>query len=417
LDKKIKVLVLSDHPLSPSGVGTQTRYVIEALLKTGKFQFVCLGGAVKHNDYKPQKTEEWGDDWVIFPIDGYGTPDSIRSILRQQRPDILWFMTDPRFYTWLWEMEHEVRPLVPMVYYHVWDNFPHPLFNAKYYDSNDVIATISKVTDEVVKVVSPDVDRHYIPHAVNSEVFKKLDSNLMSEFRKQNLEDENKFVFFWNNRNARRKLSGTLIYWFKDFLEIVGKDKAMLLMHTDTKDPYGQDLDLIVKQLNLDKGQVMFSREKIAPEQLSMLYNMADCTVNIADAEGFGLATLESLSCETPIIVNMTGGLQEQVTDGNEFFGIGLTPASKAIIGSQDVPYIYEDRLSKESVVNAMLEMFNKTKEEREELGKKGRNHVMKNYNFEDFNQKWTDVMLEVHEKYGSWENRKNYKSWEMIKI
>ena len=161
----------------------------------------------------------------------------------------------------------------------------------------------------------------------------------------------------------------------------------------------------------------MFSREKIAPEQLSMLYNMADCTVNIADAEGFGLATLESLSCETPIIVNMTGGLQEQVTDGNEFFGIGLTPASKAIIGSQDVPYIYEDRLSKESVVNAMLEMFNKTKEEREELGKKGRNHVMKNYNFEDFNQKWTDVMLEVHEKYGSWENRKNYKSWEMIKI
>ena len=417
MDKKIKVLVLSDHPLSPSGVGTQTRYVIEALLKTGKFQFVCLGGAVKHNDYKPQKTEEWGDDWVIFPIDGYGTPDSIRSILRQQRPDILWFMTDPRFYTWLWEMEHEVRPLVPMVYYHVWDNFPHPLFNAKYYDSNDVIATISKVTDEVVKVVSPDVDRHYIPHAVNSEVFKKLDSNLMSEFRKQNLEDENKFVFFWNNRNARRKLSGTLIYWFKDFLEIVGKDKAMLLMHTDTKDPYGQDLDLIVKQLNLDKGQVMFSREKIAPEQLSMLYNMADCTVNIADAEGFGLATLESFSCETPIIVNMTGGLQEQVTDGNEFFGIGLTPASKAIIGSQDVPYIYEDRLSKESVVNAMLEMFNKTKEEREELGKKGRNHVMKNYNFEDFNQKWTDVMLEVHEKYGSWENRKNYKSWEMIKI
>ena len=149
MDKKIKVLVLSDHPLSPSGVGTQTRYVIEALLKTGKFQFVCLGGAVKHNDYKPQKTEEWGDDWVIFPIDGYGTPDSIRSILRQQRPDILWFMTDPRFYTWLWEMEHEVRPLVPMVYYHVWDNFPHPLFNAKYYDSNDHIISISKLTNTI----------------------------------------------------------------------------------------------------------------------------------------------------------------------------------------------------------------------------------------------------------------------------
>ena len=34
-DKKIKVLTLSDHPLLPSGVATQTKYVIEALLKTG----------------------------------------------------------------------------------------------------------------------------------------------------------------------------------------------------------------------------------------------------------------------------------------------------------------------------------------------------------------------------------------------
>ena len=30
--KKKKILVLSDHPLSPSGVGTQTKYFIEALL-------------------------------------------------------------------------------------------------------------------------------------------------------------------------------------------------------------------------------------------------------------------------------------------------------------------------------------------------------------------------------------------------
>ena len=40
MEKKIKVLTLSDHPLSPSGVGTQTKYFIEALLKTGKFQFI-----------------------------------------------------------------------------------------------------------------------------------------------------------------------------------------------------------------------------------------------------------------------------------------------------------------------------------------------------------------------------------------
>ena len=124
MGKKIKSLTLSDHPLSPSGVGTQTKYVIEGLLKTGKYQVISLGGAVKHNDYKPLKTEEYGDDWIIFPVDGYGSPDQVRSIIGQTRPDVLYFMTDPRFWGWLWNIENEIRKNVPMVYYHVWDNFP-----------------------------------------------------------------------------------------------------------------------------------------------------------------------------------------------------------------------------------------------------------------------------------------------------
>ena len=36
--EKKKIMVLADHPLSPSGVGTQTKYFIEALLKTGRYQ-------------------------------------------------------------------------------------------------------------------------------------------------------------------------------------------------------------------------------------------------------------------------------------------------------------------------------------------------------------------------------------------
>ena len=131
---KIKVLTISDHPLSPSGVGTQTKYVIEALLKTGRFEFNSLAGAMRHENYQPIKTDQWGDDWTIFPVNGYGDPDTIRSILRSYKPDIVWFMTDPRFYIWLWEMEDEVRSLAPLVYYHVWDNYPYPTFNKQFYE-------------------------------------------------------------------------------------------------------------------------------------------------------------------------------------------------------------------------------------------------------------------------------------------
>ena len=112
-------------------------------------------------------------------------------------------------------------------------------------------------------------------------------------------------------------------------------------MHTEPKDPHGQDLGLIVNQLGLDSDrQVLFSTQKVPLEQMGQFYNMADVTINISDAEGFGLATLESLSCGTPIIANMTGGLQEQVVGPEGENGVAIFPSSKAIIGSQQVPYI-----------------------------------------------------------------------------
>jgi glycosyltransferase involved in cell wall biosynthesis len=398
-------------------VGTQTKYIIEGMLATGRYQFLSFAGAMKHEDYTPQKTEQWGDDWILAPVDGYGSQDQIRSAIRQQKPDILWFMTDPRFYGWLWEIENEIRSLVPMIYYHVWDNYPYPNFNKKFYDSNDFVACISKVTHDIVKTVSPTVDSQYVPHAVNPEFFKKLDDDAVQQFRNTHLSDPNKMVFFWNNRNARRKQSGTLIFWFKEFLDKVGHDKACLIMHTEPKDVHGQDLEHIMFELGLKNGEVMLSREKLPPEGMAMMYNMADCTINISDAEGFGLATLESLACETPIIVNMTGGLQEQVTDGDNWFGFGIEPCSKAVIGSQEVPYIYEDRISKDDFVNTLTNFYNLTKEERSELGRLGAEYVSKNYNFDDFISRWDRILTETHEKWGSWSTRTGYKPYTFSEI
>ena len=421
MSKKIKVFTLSDMPLSPSGVGTQTRYICEALLKTGKFQICSFGGAIKHPKYDPIKTDQYGDDWIMFPVDGYGTKEQVRSLIRQEKPDIMWFMTDPRFWGWLWEMENEIRPLMPMVYYHVWDNYPYPTYNKKYYESNDFIATISKVTDDIVKTVAPKVNSKYIPHAVNSEIFQPIESHeSLQEFKNMvfgDFYDPDKFIFFWNNRNARRKQSGSLIFWFNEFLNKVGRDKACLVMHTEVKDPNGQDLEAIIDHLGLNNGEVLFSQQKVDLRKLALMYNMADCTINISDAEGFGLATLESLSCGTPIIVNMTGGLQEQVIDGKKKFGIPIYPSSKAIIGSQQIPWIYEDRLNGDDVVKAMEKIYNMSPETREDMGLAGRKHVMKNYNFENFNKTWVETLTKLHEEEGSWETRKYTKRWTLKEV
>lgn len=410
---------MSDHPLAMSGVGNQTRYFIEALLKTGRFSFVCFGGAMRHENYTPQKVDPYGEDWIIYPVDGYGDADKIRSVISSHKPDILWFMTDPRFYEWLWDIENEVRPNIPMVYYHVWDNYPYPIFNKNFYDSTDIVATISKVTDDIVRTVSPEVETHYIPHAVDTSVFKPMPDSIVSNIRKQQFGEsaEELFVLFWNNRNARRKMSGSLVWWFNEWAEKIGVEKVKLILHTDPKDPHGQDLDAILQEVGAIDGRILISRAKVDPTSLATMYNICDATINISDAEGFGLATLESLACGTPIIVNMTGGLQEQVTDGQDWFGIGIQPASKAIIGSQQVPYIYEDRISKEDFHAALTALYEKTKKERAEMGLKGRKHVEKNYNFDTFNKSWVDLMDSIHNRYGSWETRRGYRSWEMVEI
>jgi len=419
MSDKIKVFVIADHPNAPSGVGIQTKYMIESLLKTGRYKVFCFGGAIRHPDYRPQLVEPYGKDFIIFPIDGYGNQEAVRSALATEKPDILWFMTDPRFYEWLWEMEHEIRAVVPMVYYHVWDNHPAPKFNKKWYDSNDVIACISKLTYDVVGEVSPDVERHYVPHAANSDHFyRKSDQEISNLKEKFFSEDDKRVTFFWNNRNARRKMSGSVLWWFNEFAEEVGAENVRLIMHTEPGDKHGQDLITMLRDLNAEDGRVQFSTRKMPPEALASIYNAVDCTINISDAEGFGLATLESLTCGTPIIANMTGGLQEQVTNGEEFFGIGLKPSSKAVIGSQQVPYIYEDRVNKEDFIAALHKIYNMTPQERSELGIRGMLHAQNNYSFKTLEKNWVNIMDSVHEKYGSWENRKpRANAWELMEV
>jgi glycosyltransferase involved in cell wall biosynthesis len=411
-DKKIKVLVLSDHPLSPSGVGTQTKYMIESLVKTGKYSFLSLGGAIKHADYRTVKFQEYGDDYTIVPIDGYGNPDQIRSVISQFKPDILWFMTDPRFWIWLWNFSQEIRPNIPMVYYHVWDNYPYPKFNRKFYLSNDKIVTISKLTSDIVRTVAPEVDEEYLPHAVDTSIYKPLEQKDIAH-----LIQKDKTLFFWTNRNARRKMSGSLVWWYKEFLDRVGHDKAFLLMHTDPKDPNGQDLEAIAQEIGLSRENFAISPGKINMQQMAQFYNAADCTINISDAEGFGLSVLESLACGTPVIANKTGGMQDQMTDGKETFGALIEPASKAVIGSQEVPYIYEDRVAKEDVIQAMIKIHNMTRAERKAIGQKAVAHVNNAFSFENYGASWDRILTEVHEKHGSWENRKGYSAWTLEEL
>ena len=49
------------------------------------------------------------------------------------------------------------------------------------------------------------------------------------------------------------------------------------------------------------------------------------------------------------------------------------------------------------------------SKKKRKELGLKGRQHVLDNYNFDTTQKKWVEIIDKIVEENGSWETRKIY--------
>ena len=91
------------------------------------------------------------DDFIIKPIDGFGNANLLRTVLLKEQPDALIIFSDPRFFTWLFEIEDEVRSVCPILWWHVWDNLPYPEFNEWMYDSVDAINCHSYLTYEMCK--------------------------------------------------------------------------------------------------------------------------------------------------------------------------------------------------------------------------------------------------------------------------
>jgi glycosyltransferase involved in cell wall biosynthesis len=415
--EKKKILWLSDHPLIPSGVGIQAKYVISGLLKTGEYQFICLGGAIKHPDYKPQMVapEEFGHgNWIIHPVDGHGDKEILRKFLAEEKPDAIVLFTDPRFFQWVWEMEDEVRSVCPIVYWHVWDNDPIPEFNRAIYDATDFIMTLSLKTYGILQGLNHPKDRYaYVPHAEPADLFKPLEPDIVAETRRKNFGPfaDREFIVMWNNRNARRKMTGDVIESFAKFAKRVGRQKVALLMHTQADDLEGQDVRANVKQLGIEDLFIL-SEQRVPPEQLNVMYNCVDCVINISNNEGFGLGTLEALYAGTPIVVNMTGGLQFQIGDWwqdlkdfsdqdkltkiarqrrstHRWWGQPVFPAARNRVGSQSVPYIYDDRVNDDDVAAALEKVFRMGRSERKKLGLQAREWAIKTFGMQEMIDGW----------------------------
>ena len=417
---KKKILLLSDDMRMSSGIATMSKALVMGTLN--EYDWFQVGAAIKHPDkgkvldlsVDMQKRTGVEDASVkILPWNGYGNADLLRQIMNSEKPDAILHFTDPRYWTWLYDMEHEIRETCPILYYTIWDDLPDPLYNRNYYESCDWIGCISRQTYGIIKRLSaldtkptwkPKADWQvsYVPHGINTNVYKP--SEVPVEFRKEILGGkEYDFVLYWSNRNIRRKQPADVIVAFKKFCDKIGKEKAdkvCLVMHTQPVDENGTDLPAVIDVM-APECNIIFSEKRRPQEELNLIYNIADVTINIANNEGFGLATAESVMAGTPIIVNVTGGLQDQcgfevddkLLTHEDYIKIGslhewrkwegkakpgpwVTPVwsrALALAGSVPTPYIWDDRVDIEDVAVAIEKMYNTPKEVRKANAELGR--------------------------------------------
>jgi len=397
MQHKFKILMLSDHALSTSGVGCQSRYLINGLIDKGCWTVRQFGAAVKHTDYN---TTVVNDDFIIKPIDGFGDRDLLIQTLAMENPDVLLIFTDPRFFVWLFEMEDEIRQVCPIAYWHVWDNFPSPTYNRAFYDSTDLINCHSYLTYKIVSEMAPG-RTNFIPHSLPEEVFYPLKEHDRTIRRIEAIGESRAkdFVLFWVNRNARRKRPNDLLWGWSLFMEKLkekhGRSDATLLLHTDPNDQEGPNLLATTDHLGI-KDSVVFSNDRVDFDQMNVMHNITDACINVSYAEGFGLSTLEAMQCGNPIIAAKTGGLTRQVVDhrdGSEN-GVALDIEFKSLVGSQGVPFIYEDYCSAQSIADAIMKLYEMPKAELRALGRKAKSYVESEFNHQDTIDRWHETLL-----------------------
>ena len=401
--RKKKIVVLSDHALSTSGVGVQTRHLIEGLLKKDKYSFRQFGAALKHNDYR---TVVVNDDFIIKPIDGFGDRETLRVTIASERPDAILIFTDPRFFIWLFEMEDEIHQMCPIVWWHVWDNEPYPKFNEPLYRATDLINCHSHHTYTQLKGRFPE-KVNFIPHTVPDNIFRKLPENEVFNNKKNILGPgkEDHFVGIWVNRNAKRKRSSDVVHAWAMFLENLelkhGHRDATLIMHCDPYDHEGSNLVQVSEMFGVHNN-IIFSSERLDFQQMNILYNVSDFCLNISFAEGFGLSTLEAMMTGTPIIAQTTGGLTRQVVDhrDNTENGFALKTEFRTLVGSQGVPYIYEDYVSTESTADAIMKMYSLSDEDRKSLSKKVLDYVDEEFKYQNMIDAWDKTLTQTIENW-----------------
>ena len=451
-----KILLMCDDIRTHSGIGTIAKEIV--VHTAHKYNWTQVAAAINHPeegkrlDLSSSTNDETGltdSSVLLYPCNGYGTPEMVRQLLKDEKPDAIFLFTDPRYWTWLFQIENEIRKQIPIIYLNIWDDYPAPMYNKAYYESCDLLMGISKQTVNINKLVLGDKAQSkiisYVPHGLNHLIHKPLNKSYekydeFKQFKENLFQGKNiDFTVFFNSRNIRRKQIPDTIWAYVQFVDKLPLEKAKkcaLVLKTHKVDGNGTDLPAVVEMLcgNDPEGRynIIFHDQRLDTEQMGWLYNCADVQIQLTSNEGWGLSLTEALLNEKLIIANVTGGMQDQMRFENEQgdwftpddripsnntgiykkhapWAFPVFPTSRSIQGSPATPYIWDDRCKPEDAAEQIMNVYKLDKEDRLNKGKLAREWCLGNEAGFTSEKMAYRVIENIDNLFNTWTPRKNY--------
>lgn len=165
------------------------------------------------------------------------------------------------------------------------------------------------------------IQNYYIPHGIETSIYKVLDQELVERFKEQYLKHTGHLTIMVAANKGypdRKNFQGQLAAW-ANFAK--NKPDVKLYLHTEPTSIYqGLNLPRLCQELGISEKVMFPDRYEyfigLPPEYLAMIYNSANVLMGAAMSEGFGIPLIESQACGTPVITTNFSAMPELVRFG-----------------------------------------------------------------------------------------------------
>lgn len=372
MSRKLRVLLSSNHPKSPSGYSQQMAELVPLLSKEVELGIVSFFGQEGYIDeidgvrYYPKHFHAYGSDALVEHAKDFNA-------------DLVLTLQD----IWTLDMQHlkmttRWTPILPI------DHDPMPPAVYERAKLAYRIVSYSKFGHDELQRMG--LHSTYIQHTVNTEIFKPMDKGVKAELRKQLGIPEDTFVFgivAANRDNPPRKSFQELMDAFKMFREQV--PNSLLYFHSPVNVNVGFQIQEYARFIGIEKNimatEFYHQLYKVTKEEMAKLYNIFDVFVLPSTNEGFGVPLIEAGACGIPSITTNFTAMPELINNGEFGWLIDVRNKRFSPIGS------YVGHPSTESLFEKMKESY---KADRVMLGKKARKYIVDNYETKTiFETKW----------------------------